>query len=314
MKGIACTMALTLAAGAVMAGPVNKAEIAAEATWVVHLDVEALVGSSVGGWLLNQGRQHDLDEKLAQFAGSFGFHPTRDLASVTLYGTSYDPASGVAIFKGKFDNQKLLDLLDQAQGHEESEYGLHTVHRWTQKPKGKRDDGIRYGTFYSEQVIVIARSRSTLDAALDVLNKQAAATDLVPAVSAGSFLFVVAEGMPANESPDGARFLRKVSGSFVEIGEAAGSAFINLKLTARKVQDAQRLRQMLDGLLAMLSMVAEQKQERDGLIPYWTPLTEGAEVGGVADSIELHISVKTQALIDAAKACRELRVTRQGGQ
>jgi len=312
MKWIAFVLTFMIAAGPAVAGPVNTADIAAGATWVVHLDAEALVGSGVGDWLLKRGRQRDLDQKLAEFAGTFGFDPTKDLASATLYGTSYEPTSGVAVLKGNFDKQKLLDLLDEARGHEESEYGGYTVHRWRQKAKDKRDDGVRYGTFHSEQVVVIARSRSTLEAALDVLDGQVAAPEVVPEVSAGTFLFAVAKGIPADETGDRARFLKKVSGGFIEMGEAGDSAFLNLKFTARKTEDARRLRQILNGLLAMLSMVAEQQEERDGRAPDWAPLIEGAEAGGAGDSIELGISVKTQALIEVAEARQERKAARPG--
>lgn len=293
------------AAGFALADPIKPADVAPGAKWIAHLDARALLASEGGQHILTIARQeHNLDQKMQEFAAAFGFDPTKDLAGVTAYGTDFEPASGVAVFRGTFNQEKLLALLDQNAGHATSAYGEYTLHRWTEPPKGRGDDGVRYGAFHKSGPVVIGRSVPAVQNALDVLDGKITGTpDALPPVAAGTFLFATAKDLPTT-SPDGrhAQLLKKVSGGLIEIGENQGTLFVSVKLNARKPEDAKRTRQMLSGIVAFLSMSLDQAEESGQPRPYWAPLVDGAEVTGDDASVKLSISVKTQTLIEIGKA------------
>ena len=307
MRKVMWTLAVLALATTAVAGPINAKDVPPAAKWVAHLDVQGLVNSQFGQWVLGQLREKEqLDSKLQGFVSIFGFDPVKDIASVTIYGTEYSPASAVIIFKGKWDKEKLLGLLKQNPGFGESAYGQHTIEKWTQNAEDAQDDGVRHGAFHGDGTAVISRSEAAVKAALDALDGKTAGTvEVVPAMGPGVFLLVAAKefALPANADPKAA-VLKRIAGGTLMAGENGDTVFVNAKLNTRKPQDAQRVRQMLDGGLAFLSLVAEQTQESEGQQPFWAPLVAGAQTAGTTDSVELKVTVKTQTLIQIAEAAR----------
>jgi hypothetical protein len=236
----------------------------------------------------------------------FGFDPVKDLAGVTLYGADYSPASAVIIIKGKWDKEKLLGLLKQNPSYAETAYGQHMLLRWTDRPEDAQDDGVRRGAFHNDGTAVISRSEAAAKGALDVLDGKAGGTaDVIPPTGPGVFLVVAAKEftLPANADPK-AQVLKRISGGVLLAGEAGDTAFLNAKLNTRKPEDALRVRQMLDGALAFLSLATEQVTDTEGQAPFWAPLIAGAKSAGADNSVELKVAVNTQTLIKIAEAAR----------
>lgn len=304
MNRIAFALILLATAAIAVAGPVKTTDIAPDAKWVVHVDVEAAVASQIGQGLLNTAKERRFEEHLQHIVDTFGFDPTKDLASVTLYGTSFQPAEGVAIFKGKFNKDKLLGLAAANEGHSEITYGDYKIQRWTETSRHEMDNGVRYGVFHDDGTVVIGHSEDALKSALDVLDHKVAGTSsIVPDLSPGTFIFAAGNGLPA--IPHGgphAQMFKKLSGGVMQMGESGDSAFLKVKLTAKETEDGDLLRQMIGGMLAFATMATEPAEGSDQPAPPWAALVQGAEVGGTGKSVELNVTVKTQTLIDAVKA------------
>jgi hypothetical protein len=317
MKSIAFALMVATAAGVGFAGQIAPADVAPGARWVVHVDVEALVASQMGQYAIAQIQQQGLSDKLQGFIVKFGSDPTKDLAGVTLYGTGFDLASGVAIFKGKFDKPKLFDLLNQNEGHEQTAYGNYAIHRWVEPPHqmrhpggqygGFKDDGVRVGAFRNEDTIVIGHSAGALTAALDVLDGKGAGTaDVIPKVAPGTIFLAAGKDFQAAQRPTRQSWmLQGISGGVVQAGESSGTSFLNVALTARSAEDGDRIRQMLNGLLAFASAMAQGTGTPDRPAPPWAPLIQGLQVGGTADSVSLTATVETAKLIEIAGKAHE---------
>jgi len=300
---------MLLAAVPVIAGPVTSADVPAEAKWVIHLDAERLIKSGVGQYLLDQARQHGLDSHMATFSAVFGFDPTKDIASITLYGIRFDPASAVVIVRGRFDQEKLVGLLKGNADYQEVSHHKQAIHRWSQNKEDAEDDGLRYGSFREQDTVVISRSQDALKAALDRMDQPGAGPNRsVPAVPDGTFFFAVAHEIriPEEGGPK-AQILRKLSGGLIQAGEAGDTAFLKARLGTRQADDAQRLRRMLDGGLAFLSLAVDHLTEAEGQRPFWAPLVDSATAGGSGDSVELNVTIKTAELIKFAETDRRLR-------
>jgi hypothetical protein len=317
VRKVMWTLALLALCSTAVAGPINAKDVAPGAKWVAHLDVQGLVGSQFGQYVLGQLREKEqLDSKMQGFVAIFGFDPLKDIGSVTIYGAEYSPTSAVIIIKGKWDKEKLLGLLKQNPSYTEVAYGQHTVVGWTDKAEDPQDDGSRHGAFHGDGTAVISRTEATVKAALDVLDGKAAGTpEVIPATGPGVFLVVAAKDftLPGNADPK-ARVLKRISGGTLLAGESNDTAFLNAKLNTRKPEDAQRVRQMLDGALAFVSLATEEVTEAEGQTPFWAPLFAGAQTAGASNSVELKLTVNTQTLIKIAEAAKRAEEAKKAQQ
>ncbi len=314
---VAALCAVLVAAGAASAGGVDRAHVSAKAKWVVHLDVAGLLGSGLGEHLLKRLAEPDAAAKLNGFVRLFNFDPTRDLSAITLYGESYDPAGGVAIIKAQVDRERLMTLLEVNEGREVSQYGKHELYRWFQKPEGKGDDGVRWGAFHGEDLVVIGREKKVLQEALDVLDGKADSlakvrtATVLPAALRGSFFQVAGEGfsVPKGAEPKAA-VLRKLAALAMDVGEVRGELFIDIVLTAKAEKDAQQVRDILRGMLALANLAQEQAAEQGKPVGPWAPVLKGMEVGGRGTGVELHAAA---AMKDVTALLIHLAEQRQAG-
>jgi hypothetical protein len=212
----------------------------------------------------------------------------------------------VVIIKGKWDQEKLVSLLKQNPSFSETAYGQHMILRWTDKAEDAQDDGSRHGAFAADGVAVISRTEAAVKAAMDVFDGKAAGKpEVIPTTGPGVFMLVAAKDfvLPANADPK-ARVLKRISGGTLLAGEANGAAFLNATLNTRKPEDAQRVRQMLDGALAFVSLATEEVTETEGQTPFWAPLIAGARSAGTTNTVELNVTVNTQTLIQIAETAK----------
>lgn len=307
----ALVLAAVIGPSAVLAGPVQKEQVPAKAKWVAHADVDALVASGLGQYALAQIKEQGHDVKLQEFAEKFGFDLTKDLRSITLYGESYEPVAAVGVIRVKANKDKLLGLLAENEGHKESKYGDHVVHRWTEKPKGQDDDGQRFGAFHGEELVVVSRMDTGVKQALDVLDGKAAsqagegATNVVPQPTKGALLVLACSEfkMPPEADPSAA-VLKKLESGTAELGENAGGVFLSVAVTARTPEDANQIRQVVRGLVALGKIAAEHKEQTGppGLIPdALKSLLANAVVGGTGTAANLRLAVPLKEIIDLAE-------------
>jgi hypothetical protein len=298
--------ALLAVTAALPAGQMQDRQISAKARWVAHLDVEGLVASGFGKYLLDRmSEKPEAAEGMQKFVETFNMDPTQDLFSVTLYGTEYAPGAGVAILRGQVDHERLLALLDANEAHETLEYGDHTVHTWLQAPEGKDDDGVRHGAFHGEELVVIARAVDMLKHALDVLDGQAgslagASDNFLPRFSEGAFLTIAGTDftVPEDAKPKAAVLLKKIAGVWMELGESRETMFLRAGVTAAGEKDGQQLRDILAGLVALARLGQEHATEMGKELGPWAPLLKGTRVSGGGASVELEVSASLRDVTD----------------
>ena len=302
---IVLTAALLLAARAAPAAPVNPADVAAGANWVVHLDVDQLLKNDLGQHLLRAWKAKTLDLTPAAALQLANFDPATDLAGATLYGTDADPAAGVAVFHGTFDEEKISALLALGPDHAAAPYGAHVVHAWKQSPEDAADDGARHGAFADAHTFVVSRTAKSVETALDTLDGKAKpAAGLVPDLSPGTYLFAAAKDFTLPKGAGGAlrsKLLDKLSALLVQVGSDGPDTFLTAKADLPTPEQGRQARQILGGLLAYATLALPAAA--DAGIDF-APLLQATKIAGDGPAVEIDAKLETDSvlkLIDAAQ-------------
>ncbi len=308
---IVCVTALTSAG--LLAGPLQKEQISAKAKWVAHLSVEDVVASGMGKYILEKANEEEgLDARLNAFAKVFGFHPVQDLKSITLYAENYEPSGGVAIIQGDMDQEKLRQLLALNKGYQESKYGKRPLHRWKQKPENKKDDGVRYGIFYSDTVVMIARLEKVLKHAVDVLDGKAAnlskaKAGFLPKAPKGTFLIAAATDLPTKTDKPNAATLKNISGGWLMAGQSDDKVFLKASVTANTKENAALMQQVAMGFVALAQLNLNQQQAAKGQTVTLS-LLKAIKVTAKGPRVELDASfpmAEVKQFIDVARKVRK---------
>lgn len=307
-RAIVAVAVVGLCASLALAGGVQKEQISAKAKWVAHLDVESLLSGDVGKLITDQIKEKGLDKKLAEFTSVFGVDPTKDIASVTAYGEDFDPASGIIIAQGKYDQEKLLGLLKNAKNFKEVAAGDRTLYTWTDdKRNDPNDDGSRCGVFYSEKIIVVGRTDATVKAAMDVLDgKSAGSPSILPAPTKGSIFIAAADGIDTIKNlPPQSAMAKKITSGSLEIGQLDGSIFVNVSAIAKTAEDAEQARDMIKGLVALVGFAKEDAAAAAPATMNIAALLKGLKVGGEGNTVAVNFTATLKDIVDTVKLMQE---------
>ncbi len=270
-----CLITATLAtiivtAPVATARPLNKDWVAADAQWVIHVDVAALLDSTVGRFLLEHAEQFDLDlDDLDEFKLETGLDPRTDLKSVTLYGTGDEPGEDgviVAVTNNRVDEaiEALLDNDDVPI--REREMDGKTVY----VIGGKNDRHYlaieRAGR--NRRIVVLSDDRHILSNALKVIGNDAPSLSMgksqIPGddPQEGSLVFVAVGDIEAFGDDDPAsQILRMSDGFTADIGEIDGVLLARATVSADSPEVAEDITQVIQGLVALGRIMAAGQPE-----------------------------------------------------
>jgi hypothetical protein len=261
--------AVAVAAGAALAGPLNRALVDRDATWMVHIDAEAAQKSSMHALILSALDSEDR-AKLEDCRKRFGIAPG-DIKGMTIYGTNImDDGVAVLTTTGKADqlSRNLPDAgLEDFQTRVEG-----NIHYFSFSHEKQRFFAAVRSTMPvipDERLVLIAGSAANLEKGLKVVagNAPSLTVDAVPAnlmVSAqpdkASIVFVVARDV-GDDPKAKANFLRNARGIVMDFGETAEAPremYANLSLTAMNAKIAEEMKQTCVGMLALGKMLARE--------------------------------------------------------
>lgn len=257
MKLFASTFAaLALFAAVGQAAPFDSKNVAADAKWVVHVDVDAVHDSLVVKKAFETCPllKNDSGKHFDKIIEKFGVDLRKDLHGMTLYGRDTDKTHGVAIVFAKVNQKLLLDKAAHATDHKATKHGEIDIHSWTQKCGPKPHTAA--GAFYKPDVLVFAASVEGVAAAIDVLDgKSHGITDpkspLGGHVYSGSIFLARAIAIrPETRCP----VLKQAASFRVALGEHDGKSFYRAKLVMKSPEAAAQLKAINDGFQAMGSL------------------------------------------------------------
>ena len=146
------------------ASPLDLKQVAADAKWVAHLDVDAMKASSVvqKAHQKHLERHPNAEKHLAKISKLIGMNPAEDLHGVTLYGSQLKKHTGVVIVQAKVDREYLLKKAKEAPDYRTSTYGAHTLHTWTHDKGGRHEHSVT-GAFHKTNLILFGHLTSFLE-------------------------------------------------------------------------------------------------------------------------------------------------------
>jgi hypothetical protein len=233
----------------VLAAPLPAAElvpsqIPASARWQVHADLDAMRVSATGNAVFAQ-LEAEHGKQLRAFKRMFSLHLLDDLRGITLYGDG-KPDHAVALIHGTFDHAHIEDVIGAAEDHETSTHAGFTVHQWN-------DQGVaQHAAFANKNLLVFSRQAPLLRDALDVLKANVpAAADPFFAADGGRPLIAASARLSDIDIPDdGARLVRMARTLHLAAHEHDGRFILRMAAETADATDADRLRRMLDGVIA----------------------------------------------------------------
>jgi len=241
------------------------AQVAADAKWVVHFDLDRFAASQTCAALIQDsalgGR---FRQQMIVFKTLLGADPLKDLRHVTFYGDETSGSRGVALINGNLNADTLVQRLSTNPQYQARVIGKATVHQWHDRNSGTE----MAACFFSPRLVVMGSDVRAVMAALEVLNGRKpgltrATTELpLPGQLNGAFLLAATRGYdgPAQDSIR-SDILRNTRAATLEMAENNGVVGASLMLTATSTNAAAQIEQTLKGLV----VVASLSSDTDGL-------------------------------------------------
>jgi len=247
-------------AGLAPAEPLDLKQVAADAKWVAHVDVDAMRASTVLQKAHEQMlKKHPEAEKhLAKVREMWKFNPCTDMHGATFYDTQIKKGSGIAIVYAKVDQRLMLEKAKQAPEHRAVTYGKYELHSWTHA-KGSKHQRSMTGTFYKPDVLVFGNSVEAVTAALDVLDgakANIAGKDgpLAAKVPPGTMFVARAVGLSQADLPCKSPLAKQVDTLTMAAGENHGESFLEGRLGVKQPEIAQQMKAVVEGFRAMAAI------------------------------------------------------------
>ena len=254
--------ALVLGATPVLGDVLNPGIVDGRARVLIHLDMLALTETTLFK-LAYEELAVDIDAALLEFEEETGLDPLRDLRSVTVYSNDIEKDHWVALLRANERLDAAFERLQRKPGYAEVTHGARTLHSITE------GDQQWFGYLYDsrpagERLFVISEGVDALVAAIDVIEGkrenlaqvEQAAVESAP--RPGATLFVSADrglGSFGDFAPS-SEVSQLVTGVLFECGEAEEVLFARLRLTAASEKDARDIRDIIQGGLAIASLIA----------------------------------------------------------
>lgn len=288
-----------------IAGPLKKDRVAADARWLIHVDVEGLLDSTVGAFLLEHAEQFDIDlDDFDEMKRELGVDPRTDLKSVTLYGSGDEPGEDaiiVAVTNDRVDRalEKLLDN-DDVPIRRRALNGkpVYVIGR-----KGDRHYLSIQPLGEHRRLVVISDDKEGFRNALDVIAGDSPAISMgrshIPADDPqdGSLLFLSVGDIEAFDDYNPAsQILRMSDGFTADIGEVDGVLTGRASVTAENPEIAGDISTVLNGLVAMGRLMAARQPE---LAPI-NELAESLTIRTRGSRISIRISYDARELLEKA--------------
>lgn len=321
MKLCSALIALPLLTLPALAGGLDRSQVDSGAKWIAHVDLEAFKSTQLFREIQAEDKNGELERGLAELARTQGLRLFDDVFSVTAYGTSKDGDSAVVLVQASAHVDAALQKWQNEAGAKPVKLGERDCIEWG----GGHGGGFSWvNTTGSERrQIVLAKSAAGLQRAIEVLEKKREAlgldtpAELTLAPANGSFAFVAVSGIldelgnlgrhgPENLSAAA----RLAKGMRLELGENAGTLFMDVRLRAEKPEDALRLKKVFDGLLALPGLM-QNSTETSEIIDR---LVQAISTETLGETMHMRFQYGAHAFFDELRRVRAIQQGEADGQ
>jgi hypothetical protein len=295
-KLLLLTGTLVIAGFAASASPLPAQQIAADAKWVVHLDVEQFLKGRIGTHLLHNIVEKEAAGVTAQLKSEFGFDlDWKQIQAITAFGSGYQPdrdTTGVILVRTGLD---LKSALEAAISKQIPGFNVQKTGDAARPLYSVNEDA--FASFETPGVVLISKYKDAIDKARAVLQGSspnlagAKALSGYPETPSGFFLVAVADGFSQHaELPPTAAILKQAIGARVILGEVGDRLRLDLNIKTATADAARQIQQVTQGLLALATMNAGQN-------PDLKALTEAASISAAGQIVTLGAQVPVTAVI-----------------
>lgn len=286
--------------------PFQRADVPADAAWVVHVDCDAIRPTAVGQYILGEMAKPENKAKISVLESLVGMDIATQLHGLTLYNSDTMPEDGVLIVYADFNADKLNNLALASKDPESTTHNGTTIRSWIDE-KRKPDENRRvYGAVKGNRVI-LGQQQATVAAALDVIDGGAslAGSQNFPQMGgAGEQKCIQAAAhrldLPGN-NPRAALF-KLAQGMRLDAGESDGQVKATLALQAKDDEVANQMYSVAQGLLALMKL--ENK-------PATAKLANAISVKQDNAWVVATLSIPADDMVQALKAQEARRARRQ---
>jgi hypothetical protein len=265
MKLVGISVALALAevlgfACLAQAAPLDLKQVAADAKWLVHVDVDAVRACAVvqKGWEKCMAMDKNAEKHLDMLRDQIGMDLRTDLHGLTFYGKEVGQHTGVLIVHAKADQHKLLEMAKMAPEYKAIKSGPLEIHTWTHK-HGTMTVTVA-GAFLTPDVMVFASCPEELKAALAVLAGKAHGVGpdsaLAGKVLPGSTVVARATGIAQAKLPCKSPLATQIESARIAMGENNGESFFRAKANMTNTEVVGQIKTIIDGGIAMAKLHA----------------------------------------------------------
>lgn len=291
------------------AGPLEPRLVAADATWVIHVDVESAFASSLGRMAL---ADPEIAAGLAEARAKLGLD-ARDIKGITLWGAKSEGEDAVVVVHATAAVDDVVAKVRGEKGFEVGDADGYEVMSWTHE--GKTAYGhVRRTRHGDDRIVFITHRRADLVRSLCVADGEEASAASPDAIirdqpGPGVIVFVAVPELAA-VAPDGMAalappILGKVVGMRFEAGERDATLFAQGTVTTATSEDAMTVCQAAQGGIALCKLLASGEPE-------------GAELAKLADAVQVSATERTVTFrisgsaADVARAIEKARARKHG--
>jgi hypothetical protein len=293
---ISAVLSAAFLAITVFAGPFDKALVASDAKWVVHLDIEAFRASKLGSHLVTGILQPKLEATPFGKKSNLSINLT-NIASLTAYGPTFEKdGEGVLVLKTSADVKKDLDTLVGMASLSGDEDKKITMEQHSPFAIYKLKDDMMV-TPLAGGTVVAAKSRKQLDRALEIVAgkgetlAKADAFKTFPDVPKSFFFLGMAQGLNDDvKIPAQAQVLREADGGRLVMGENEKNIFLNLVFRGKSEESTTKIQQVLQGIVALVSMTQQNAEV--------TELANSAKISGDGKNVSVTLQFPTVSAIE----------------
>lgn len=274
-----------------LATNLQKSIIPAEASWVIHFDLQKFIATRIGNHLMNEKDALGLGKKNSEFQKKYRIDLLEDIDGVTVFGFGPGEKNVVACLQGNLNRDYLLELLGEEESHREIPHGKYTIHNWD------RDE---YGAFASDRLALIGPSQEAIEMTLDVIAGKKAnigtsqMNDYIKDIPSNAFMAAMAKDISSLAKGDSKVFIiKKTESAMFSLAEIDDNFNIRVNFTAKTVEDAQNMENVLRGLISLANMQLEE-MKTDFKVP------EDIVIATDGKKVFMEMNYPSKALLDIA--------------
>ncbi len=306
MKKIIISLALmAVVCSPLMAGSFKKNIVPADAKFAMHIDGEAMRKSQLSEFA-DFLKDDESGLGMKEIIDTLGFDPTKELATLTVYGTGVNIEESSFVLIAETVNPVLseTDIIAKAKAKEGNtiESSIKLAGKNVYSVASEEIGDTSKMMFVDKKTMIVSNSDKDIESAYKTLSAKSGSYAGLSNIPAGSFIAMNISGLDdiqmAPEDPTAA-MAQDVKNVVCYIGETGANTFINMTLTTNTAETATGIQQMAQGMLPFMAMSMAQEA------PEMAAILQKIKISITGNDVSVKIEHPTKDILTALKKLAE---------